>query len=125
MGVAKMRRRILKEQKAQRLQSINDSEALQHSYDARLESELVAEMAAMGVTAKMVREGVDVCGNEKGVGGVSVSASRIQSGGKKKSRGRSFFFFPPMAILSRMMTLLESRLILTVLPWKESVVAAV
>lgn len=93
LGVAKTRRRILKEQKAQRLQSITDSEALSSS-DARLERELVAEMAVMGITAKMVREGVDVVGD--------VDASTLGSGRKKKRGWMSL----PLPILSRIMTLI-------------------
>ena len=70
MGVARMRRLRLKEQKARRLASIADAEVLNgpngtpgRSGDGSLERELRAEVAAMGVTASMVRDGSAPGGN--------------------------------------------------------------
>ena len=96
VGVAKMRRRILKEQKAQRLQSIADSEALHQ--DPHMERELAAEMAVMGVTAKMVREGMDICGETLGDG--------VVVGNAKKKKGLMGRFIPSMPVLSRLITLM-------------------
>lgn len=95
VGVAKMRRRILKQQKAQRLQSITDSEALQS--DAQMERELVAEVAAMGVTAKMAREGVDVCST-------SIIGGAI-AGNTKRKKSWLAMLLPPMHTFSRIFTM--------------------
>ncbi|KAL9180967.1 hypothetical protein ACHAXT_009772 [Thalassiosira profunda] len=54
VGVARMRRKRLKEQKAQRLKDMAESEGLQSPSSER---ELAAERAAMDVTASMVRKG--------------------------------------------------------------------
>jgi hypothetical protein len=98
-GVAKMRRQMLKQQKAARLQSITDSEALH--VDDHLERELAAEMAAMGVTAKMVREGVDV------VDASPLSGSGVGVGSfKNRSRGWLAMLLPPINTFSRLVTLL-------------------
>ncbi|KAL3795260.1 hypothetical protein HJC23_008345 [Cyclotella cryptica] len=100
MGVAKMRRKILKQQKAARLQSITDSEAMQS--DDHIERMLAAEMAAMGVTAKMVREGVDVVDSTLLSGsGVGIRGSFA----KKKQRGWLALLFPPMPTVSRLLAL--------------------
>ncbi|KAL7517430.1 hypothetical protein ACHAWX_002353 [Stephanocyclus meneghinianus] len=100
MGVAKMRRKILKQQKAARLQSITDSEAL-HS-DDHIERMLAAEMAAMGVTAKMVREGADVVDStllsSTGVGMSSTFA-------RQKKKGWLALLFPPMHTVSKLLAL--------------------
>ena len=96
VGVAKMRRRILKQQKAQRLQSITDSEAMQS--DAQMERELVAEVAAMGVTAKMVREGVDVC--DTSIIGGSITGGNI----KKRKKSWLALLLPPIHTFSRIIT---------------------
>ncbi|KAL7540642.1 hypothetical protein ACHAWF_006743 [Thalassiosira exigua] len=62
VGVARMRRRKVKEQKAQRLRDIRDAEVLGSAHrgglsGSDLERELAAEVAAMDVTASMVRKG--------------------------------------------------------------------
>jgi hypothetical protein len=101
MGVAKMRRKILKQQKAARLQSITDSEAL-HS-DDHIERMLAAEMAAMGVTAKMVREGADVVDSNLLSGsGVGMKSSFAR---QNKKRGWLALLFPPMHTVSKLLAL--------------------
>mmetsp|Transcript_13825 Transcript_13825/g.30088 ORF Transcript_13825/g.30088 Transcript_13825/m.30088 type:complete len:688 (-) Transcript_13825:139-2202(-) len=103
MGVARMRRRALKEQKAQRLKDIADAEVMgtpnrSHS-GADLERELAAEMAAMDVTASMVRKGGLDLGERKGsLGGIA-----LKKGLRKKWYS---MFVPPMKLVPRMVTLL-------------------
>ncbi|EJK59393.1 hypothetical protein THAOC_20395, partial [Thalassiosira oceanica] len=65
MGVARMRRLRLREQKAARLRSIADSEVLSSGSagagdDVGVEREIRAEVASMSVTASMVRDGSGV-----------------------------------------------------------------
>lgn len=87
MGVARMRRMRLKEQKERRLQEIAN--------DGRTAS--AAEMATMGVTASMVRRGLVV-----EVDGASASASA--GGGARK--GWLGLVLPPAKLLPRLVTLL-------------------
>ncbi|EED96081.1 predicted protein [Thalassiosira pseudonana CCMP1335] len=104
MGVARMRRKILKEQKAQRLKDISDSEAIGggHHTDISMERELVAEMATMGVTASMVREGstrvIDA------VDSTSASLGGSFPGIKKGKKRWYSAFVPPMHLMPRLVT---------------------
>ncbi|KAL7539098.1 hypothetical protein ACHAXR_010867 [Thalassiosira sp. AJA248-18] len=106
MGVARMRRKILKEQKAQRLKDIADAEVMgtpnRHRSDGTdLERELAAEMATMDVTASMVRKGGMVVDDSKAHNLSSMALMKT----KLKKRWWSAFV-PPMKLVPRMVTLL-------------------
>jgi hypothetical protein len=88
MGVARMRRKLLKDQKEKRLQEI--------ASDGRAAS--AAEMATMGVTASMVRKGVVV-----EVDGIGVTTTK---GGMMSRKAWYAFIVPPMKVVPRLVTLL-------------------
>mmetsp|Transcript_20657 Transcript_20657/g.37312 ORF Transcript_20657/g.37312 Transcript_20657/m.37312 type:complete len:674 (-) Transcript_20657:162-2183(-) len=102
MGVARMRRKILKEQKAQRLKDIADSEVMDSSKKyGDLERELAAEMDTMNITVSQVRKG--------GMGmGVDGSKASLSSVAMKKGLKKSWFsvLVPPMKLMPRLVTLL-------------------
>ena len=101
MGVARMRRKILKEQKAQRLKDIADAEVMgSPNYKrsgADMERELAVEMATMDVTASMVR---------KGGGDTRGSLNDVSLGGRTLRNKWWSGLIPPMKLVPRMVTLL-------------------
>lgn len=100
MGVARMRRKILKEKKAQRLKDIADADIMTSDDTSPvLERELAAEMAAMDMTATMVRSGGMVVDESKS------SLSRMLN--MKKSLKKRWFaaLVPPMKLVPRLVTL--------------------
>jgi len=112
MGVARMRRKILKEQKAQRLKQLQDdsiASADMCGVDA------AAELVTMGVTASIIRQGsmnVDGDGmNSMGGADGAVDLSRIaeQSLTIKKGRWSQRWwwrmFVPPLHLVPRLVTL--------------------
>lgn len=94
MGVARMRRKILKDQKAQRIKAIADAEVLSSSdTPPALEREIAAEMATMDVTASMARKG-----------GMDLSGMlSVQRGMKKRWYAA---LVPPARTVPRLVTLL-------------------
>ena len=107
MGVARMRRKRIKEQKAQRLKEIADAEVLSgtpsKSGSVDIQRELVAEIATMDITASMVRKG----GLVDGVGGGRISKGNSLSGIAMKKYGRKWWsvLIPPMKLVPRIVTL--------------------
>jgi len=103
MGVARMRRKLLKEQKAQRLKDIADAEVMGGSNRGRsgadVERELAAEMATMDITASQMRRG--------GMGFADGSGSNLLTTSINKRKVKWYMrFLPPMKLLPRMFTLL-------------------
>jgi len=91
MGVARMRRKIIKEQKAQRIAELEA--ATDNSIDA------AATMATLGMTASMIREGSGSIGGEVDLSEVAIKTLR----GKKKWWK---LVFPPMSLVPRLVTLM-------------------
>jgi len=90
MGVARMRRKIIKEQKAQRIAELEAAST--DPIDA------AATMATLGMTASMIREG-----SGSVVGEVDLSEVAI-----KALRGKKMWWkliFPPMSLVPRLVTL--------------------
>ena len=101
MGVARMRRKIIKEQKAQRIAELeaavsSESGGNDGSSDA---IDAAATMAAMGMTASMIRKG-----SSSAEGDLSdVAIKTLQKKKKKKSWWK--LIFPPMSLVPRLVTL--------------------
>ena len=94
MGVARMRRKMLKDQKAQRIKELDEKLVDTVGVDA------AAEMAAMTITASMVREGsgVDASSN--------LSSIAVESVSKKRQKNKWYLaLFPPMHLVPRMVTM--------------------
>ncbi len=90
MGVARMRRKIIKEEKAKRIAEL---EAASDPIDA------AATMATLGMTASMIREG---SGNVVGQVDLSEVAIKTLRGKKKWWK----MLFPPMSLVPRLVTLM-------------------
>mmetsp|Transcript_23737 Transcript_23737/g.49675 ORF Transcript_23737/g.49675 Transcript_23737/m.49675 type:complete len:698 (+) Transcript_23737:110-2203(+) len=100
MGVARMRRKILKEKKAQRIKDIADAEVMQSGNTSPvMERELAAEMATMDVTASMVRQGGAVVDDSKS------SLNGIMSVKKSLKKRWLAALIPPMKLVPRLVTL--------------------
>ncbi len=112
MGVARIRRQKVKEQKAQRLKDITDAEilgggGLSSPSRSDLVREITAEIATMDVTASMVRKGGMVV-DENTIG---KWASAKGFSWNKRSTRRSWKWYaslvlPPMKLIPRLITLL-------------------
>ncbi len=90
MGVARMRRKIIKEEKAKRIAEL---EAASDPIDA------AAAMATLGMTASMIREGSGSVVGEVDLSEVAIKTLR----GKKKWWK---LMFPPMSLVPRLVTLM-------------------
>ena len=90
MGVARMRRKIIKEEKAKRIAEL---EAASDPIDA------AATMATLGMTASMIREGSGSIADEVDLSEVAIKTLR----GKKKWWK---LIFPPMSLVPRLVTLM-------------------
>jgi hypothetical protein len=94
MGVARMRRKRLKEEKEKRLQEIaNDGDSPRSTVDL---------IATLGVTATTMRKGVATVVDVNGIVGV-VNGS---SSSKKTKKSWITYLIPPMKLMPRLVTLL-------------------
>lgn len=100
MGVARMRRKIIKEQKAQRIAELEAS-ATDNPIDA------AATIVTIGMTASMIREGGGSSSGVAMLGGsdlLSEVAIKTLRGEKKKKWWK--LIFPPMYLVPRLVTLM-------------------
>lgn len=99
MGVARMRRKIIKEQKAQRIAELEAAVSSESGGDGTGGTDAIdaaATMAAMGMTASMIRKGSSAEGDLS-----DVAIKTLQK--KKKSWWK--LIFPPMSLVPRLVTL--------------------
>jgi len=112
MGVARIRRQKVKEQRSQRLQAISDADILSGSSPSRssnagidLVRELSAEVATMEITASMVRKGGMVAVLDDTTIGKWASARGLFNS-KKRSWKWYSVMLPPMTLVPRLTTLM-------------------
>ncbi|KAL7453212.1 hypothetical protein ACHAWC_004886, partial [Mediolabrus comicus] len=100
MGVARMRRKIIKEQKAQRIAELEAAVSSESGGDGGGSDAIdaAATMAAMGMTASMIRTGSSAAEGD-------LSDVAIKTLQKKKKKSWWKLIFPPMSLVPRLVTL--------------------
>jgi hypothetical protein len=112
MGVARIRRQKVKEQRSQRLQAISDADILgsspSRSSNAGIDlvRELSAEVATMDITASMVRKGGMVAVLDDKTIGKWASARGLFANSKRRSWKWYSVVLPPMTVVPRLITLM-------------------